>query len=176
MGPVCSDERAEACAPALTSALFYAECNTVTRAAALLAQVAWESGQLRFLVEPEDNGRNYEGRADLGNVQPGDGMRFRGRGFLQITGRRNYQAAGAALGLTLESEPDLAAELHIAASITAWFWVTNGLNALADARDFRGITERTNGKATEGPPSYHERRERHYRAALEVLGLAALIA
>lgn len=176
MGPVCSIERAEACAPAISSALFWGECNTVTRAAAMVAQMAWESGQLRFMVEPEDKASAYEGRNDLGNTLPGDGVRFRGRGFFQLTGRANYRAAGIALGLTLESEPDLAAELTIAASIAAWYWVTRKMNALADARDFRAITEKINGRSTDGPPSYHERRERHYKAALEVLGLTALIA
>lgn len=172
-GPVCPEANAAACAPALQEALMLADALTVTRAAAMLAQIVWETGQLRFLVEGEEPATAYEGRASLGNTEKGDGVRYRGRGFFHLTGRANYRAAGAAIGVPLEAQPDFAAELQIVPKITAWYWQKHALNGLADARDFRGITERINGKATEGPPSYHERREKYYRAALEVLGLSA---
>lgn len=163
MGPVCSVERAEACAPALISALGLAGATTVTRAAAMLAQIAWECAQLRILIEPESEGTaKYDG-----------GSNFRGRGFIQLTHRYNYRAAGEALSLPLESTPDLAAHLDVAARVTAWYWTTHHLNELVDAREFRAVTEKINGRATDGPPSYHERRERYYHTALEVIGLGA---
>lgn len=173
MGPMCSTERAAACAPALQLALSQADAWSVTRAAALLAQIAWESGQLRFLIENEDAALKYEGRKDLGNVETGDGVKYRGRGFLQLTGRVNYQNAREALSIDLVGQPDLAAELDTAALITAWYWQQHNCNELADARDFRAITIAVNGAATEGPPSYHSRRERYYVTALEVLGITA---
>lgn len=171
MGPFCSMDRAAACAPALDLALFHADATPVARAAALLAQVAWETGQLRFLVEDEARATAYEGRKSLGNDQPGDGVRYRGRGFFHLTGRANYRAAGAELGFDLEGDPDQAAELDIAALIAGWYWRGRGLNVPADAGDFRAITLAINGAATDGPPSYHDRREKYYRSALRVLGV-----
>lgn len=59
----------------------------------------------------------YQGRTDLGNIQPGDGFKFRGRGFVQITGRRNYQIFSTLLGINLIGDPDLALDPAIAAQI-----------------------------------------------------------
>ena len=95
----------------------------------------------------------YEGRADLGNVEPGDGFRFRGRGLIQTTGRANYQATGNALGVDLVSEPGRLREPELAARSAAWFWREHGLNELADAGDFMRITRRING----GTNGYEQR-------------------
>ncbi len=83
--------------------MLFRQINTPARAAAFLAQVGHESGQLRYLREiwgPTPAQVRYEGRADLGNAQPGDGKRFMGRGLIQITGRKNYADCGAALAST----------------------------------------------------------------------------
>lgn len=85
----------------------------------------------------------YGGR--LGNTQPGDGWRFRGRGLIQLTGRSNYQAYQNAGGGLVVGDPDLAAEPMEAARIAAWYWSSRNLNALADLDDVRAVTVRVNG-------------------------------
>ncbi len=137
--------------------------TTRERQAAFLAQIAVESGQLRYRYELA-SGEAYEGRAGLGNVCPGDGPRFKGRGLIQLTGRANYRRVGAALGLALEDDPDLAALPENSANIAAYFFNSRGLNALADRGDFREITRRVNG-GFRGL----EARTRFYNAALAAL-------
>jgi predicted chitinase len=128
------------------------QINTPLRAAAFLAQLAHESGQLRFMEEiwgPTAAQQRYEPPSDLasrlGNTQPGDGARFKGRGPIQITGRANYKRYGDLLGVDLISNPDLAATPQIAFQLAAAYWTANGLNELADAGDFTTITRRING-------------------------------
>lgn len=83
----------------------------------------------------------------LGNGPPasGDGWRYRGRGLIQLTGRSNYQQAGAALNVDLENHPELLLQPRYASLSAAWYWSAHGLNSLADAEDFRLITLRING-------------------------------
>lgn len=134
--------------PHLAEAMQEAGITTRLRKAAFLAQLAHESCQLRYMQEiwgPTPAQKRYEGRRDLGNVQPGDGYRYRGRGPIQLTGRHNYRQCGRALGVDLEGNPDLASEPEYAFRIATWFWTSRGLNALADAGDFKGITRRING-------------------------------
>lgn len=142
--PNLSAERAQQMVPHLNRAMQEAGITTPKRAAAFLAQLAHESGQLRYFEELA-SGRAYEGRRDLGNTQAGDGMRFKGRGPIQLTGRANYEAAGRALGLDLVNHPELAARPDVGFRVAAWFWNSRGLNQLADRGDFDGITRRING-------------------------------
>jgi putative chitinase len=135
------------CAP-LNIAMAEFAINTPARQAAFIAQVAHETVQLRFMREiwgPTAVQRAYEGRADLGNTYPGDGSLYRGRGLIQITGRANYKACGAALGLDLILYPELLEQPMYACRSAAWFWKTHGLNELADAGDQVKITRRING-------------------------------
>ena len=81
----------------------------------------------------------------LGNTQPGDGYRYRGRGFMQITGRANYRDMGRKIGVDLEANPDLAAEPLYALMTAAAFWDNRDLNKFADRNDLDGITRRING-------------------------------
>jgi putative chitinase len=130
--------------PALNAAMAEFSINTPARQVSFLSQVGHESGQLRYVRELA-SGQAYEGRVDLGNTQRGDGVRFRGRGLLQVTGRANYAACGKALGLDLLAQPELI-ELTVNACRSAgWFWQTHGLNALADAGDQVKVTRRING-------------------------------
>ena len=118
--------------------------DTPLRQAAFLAQVGHESGQLRYVRELA-SGAAYEGRGDLGNVVAGDGVRFKGRGLLQVTGRANYAACGVALHLDLLSRPDLLEQPGNACRSAGWFWQSRGLNRLADVGDQERLTRRING-------------------------------
>lgn len=149
--------------PHLNAAMAGAQINTVGRVAAFLAQVAHESCEFRYMEEIA-SGAAYEGRADLGNTEPGDGVRYKGRGFLQLTGRDNYRACGAALGVDLEGDPGLAATPEYAFKTSCWFWTKHNLNELADKGEFELITRRING----GLNGY-EQRLGYLHAALTVL-------
>lgn len=160
-------DRAAEFLPYLNACMTEYEINTAQRRAMFLAQIGHESGGLHWLVElwgPTEAQRRYEGRADLGNTEPGDGFRFRGRGLIQITGRANYQAAGDAMGVDLISQPELLGQAQLAAQSATWFWQKHGLNELADAGDFQRITRRING----GLNGYTER-QALLAAAREVL-------
>ena len=118
--------------------------QTPNREAMFLAQLAHESGGFHYVRELA-SGEAYEGRADLGNTADGDGVRYKGRGLIQITGKANYRACGAALGLDLISHPELLEQPLNAARSAGWFWHSRGLNAIADRGDFLAITKRING-------------------------------
>ena len=136
--------RAVSFLPALNATMTEFGITTPARQASFLAQLAHESGQLVYVRELA-SGAAYEGRRDLGNVQPGDGVRFRGRGLLQITGRANYAACGLALGLDLLAQPTLLEQTVNACRSAGWFWQSRGLNALADAGDQVKVSKRVNG-------------------------------
>jgi putative chitinase len=107
----------------------------------------------------------YADRLGNGPEASGDGWRFRGRGFIQLTGRSNYEAFEKATGVCAVSSPDLLIEPGGAAVSAAWFWSKNGLNKLADAGDVVGMTKRING-GTLGL----EERKKLYAQALAVFG------
>lgn len=142
--PNLSDAKAREYLPYLNEAMAEANINTPDRQAAFLAQLAHESGQLRYMEEIA-SGSAYEGRGDLGNTQPGDGVRFKGRGPIQLTGRSNYIAAGNALGVDLVNNPTRAAEPDTAFRVAAWYWNSRNLNSYADQGNFSQITYRING-------------------------------
>jgi hypothetical protein len=87
----------------------------------------------------------YEGRGDLGNTQPGDGVRYHGRGFLQLTGRANYRAYGRKLGLPLEKNPDLALDPDAAARILACYFDERGISEDARRADWETVRRKVNG-------------------------------
>src|SRR5205085_2086140 len=89
--------------------------------------------------------RIYGGREDLGNTHPGDGAKFIGRGIIQLTGRTNYELAGAALNLDLVNHPELAETLPVALRIAIWFWTRNNIGPRARHGDIRGVTKKING-------------------------------
>ncbi|WP_163779871.1 LysM peptidoglycan-binding domain-containing protein [Myxococcus vastator] len=142
--PNLSQAKAEQYLPHLNRAMAEANITTPMRKAAFLAQLAHESGQLRYMEEIA-SGAAYEGRRDLGNTQPGDGVRYKGRGPIQLTGRANYRAAGQALGIDLEGNPQRAKDPDVAFRIAGWYWSSRNLNTYADAGNFREVTRRING-------------------------------
>lgn len=87
------------------------------------------------------------GRQNLGNIEPGDGFRYRGRGFKQLTGRANYLACSLAVygDQRLIDEPELLEEPEAASLSAAWFWKAKNLNPMADRDDIAGITRKING-------------------------------
>lgn len=107
-------------------------------------QVCEESDQFCTTVEYA-RGSEYEGRKDLGNIHPGDGARYKGRGLIQLTGRANYLAYGGLIGLDLINHPELAAEPVNALAIACLFWQKHGLSDLADKEDIEAVTRKING-------------------------------
>lgn len=150
----------------LLAAMEEFEINTPVRQAAFLAQIGHESGQLRYVRELA-SGEDYEGRKDLGNTQRGDGVRFKGRGLIQITGRANYLQCSRALfgDDRLLQSPELLEDPVQACRSAAWFWQSRRLNELADGgmKEFGFITRKING-GTNGISD----RLVLYRKALEV--------
>ncbi len=122
----------------------YGIMESPLRLAHFMAQLMHESGKFRYMEEIA-SGAAYEGRRDLGNLQPGDGKRYKGRGPIQITGRNNYRKYGRKIGIDIEAEPTLAANPSIGLHLALEFWKMNGLNAFADQDDIRTVTRRING-------------------------------
>jgi putative chitinase len=126
--------------------------DTPLRQAHWLAQISHESGSFRYVREiwgPTPQQLKYEPpsavASNLGNTEPGDGSRFRGRGFIQVTGRANYKTCSLALyhDLRLLDEPILL-ELDPAAS-AGWYWHMRGINKHADRDDLKAVTKAING-------------------------------
>lgn len=123
---------------------------SAARLAAFLGQCCHESGGWQWLKEiwgPTEAQKHYEGRAGLGNNQPGDGHRFMGRGLIQITGRANYAEMGKAIGFDLIAHPEFAETPDVAVWTACQFWRARGLNLLADGNLIDMITTRINGGA-----------------------------
>lgn len=143
--------RLDAHLPYIVPAMIKGDIKTPDRIAAFLAQLAHESGEYRYMEELAD-GWAYEGRADLGNTEPGDGPRFKGHGPIQITGRANHRACGRALGIDAERDPLLLTEPRYGTAAAVWFWtIGNGqvdLNLLADRGWFKAVTRIINGGLT----------------------------
>jgi len=130
--------------PFIVPALEEGDITTPRRIAAFLAQAAHESGEYRYMAEIAD-GSAYEGRSDLGNIHPGDGVKFKGHSPFQITGRANHEACGKALGLDLIADPLLITRPEHGTHAAVWFWNSRGLNALADVDWFKTMTRIING-------------------------------
>jgi putative chitinase len=123
------------------------ELLTANRQAHFLAQCAHESDHLKTTTEYA-SGAAYEGRKDLGNIQSGDGRRFKGRGLIQLTGRYNYEQASQALGRNFVADPESVAKFPAAADVSGWFWATHQINRHADADDVKAATKAVNGGLT----------------------------
>lgn len=172
MGGSVSLDRYRQLLPAFTDAMIAAGCTTVERAAMWCAQLGTESGGLRWMEELA-SGADYEGRRDLGNSQPGDGVRFKGRGPIQITGRHNYSELSRwAHGRGLVPSPtfflDQPAQLsgdRYGFLGAVWYWTAARpqINSLCDARNLEAVTRAING----GLNGIDDRRAR-YQRCLEI--------
>jgi putative chitinase len=109
--------------------------------------------------------RIYSNRMGNRDEASGDGFRFRGSGFLQLTGHANFYHAGQALGVDFVMEPELVRTPKYAAQTAGWFWQTHKLNQTADGRDFVSMTKKING----GTIGLDDRIQ-HINQALAVLG------
>lgn len=141
--------------------------STPIRQLCFLAQVGHESGGL-FYTEELASGKAYEGRKDLGNTQIGDGIKYKGKGLIQITGRANFDALSKEFGVDFVNIPSLLAgknakvssptQLRYSTLSAGWFWNSRNLNHYADAIDiqknidvdpnlsaFKLITKKING-------------------------------
>lgn len=118
--------------------------NTALRIEHFLAQACEESDAFRTMEEYA-TGAAYEGRADLGNNQPGDGPRFKGRGIFMLTGRANYRSMGITLRLDLIGHPELAADPVTALRVALVYWTSHNLSLDADKDDLIAVTRGING-------------------------------
>lgn len=121
--------------------------TTNLRLAHFLSQCAHESGSFKWVTEFA-SGAAYEGRKDLGNTQPGDGVRFKGRGYIQLTGRANYGKFSQFCGEDCVANPELVATKYPMMS-AAYFFNSNKLWAICDkgssTEDVKAVTKRVNG-------------------------------
>jgi predicted chitinase len=142
-----SPARADALWPYFNEALQYGSITTCNREAAFIAQIGHESLGLLYFEELA-SGAAYEGRTDLGNTEPGDGMRFKGRGPIQLTGRANYQSCATSTGVNFVNDPEKACYPSGGFLAASWFWKANNLNQYCDsgtAEDFIALSKRING-------------------------------
>lgn len=146
--------------------------NTVNRIAGFLSQIGVESEELLYTKELGNNSyfdkydpqHNPKKAADLGNTQPGDGAKYKGRGLIQVTGRANYKKCGEALGLDLVNKPELLEEPTYACESAGWYWGYRNINAACDTDDIVKITKLVNGGTTA-----LDRRKSYYDKAKKVL-------
>lgn len=137
----------------------YGILDSGLRLAHFMGQGGHESGGFRYMEEIA-SGAVYEGRADLGNIQPGDGRRFKGRGPIQLTGRANYRRVGRMIGIDLERHPQIVGHPSIGLLVGCVYWSDRKLNAMADADDLLGLTKAING----GTNGIEDRRRRTAQA------------
>jgi putative chitinase len=170
--PNLTQARCDECFTYLQQAMQEFEINTPLREAAFLAQIAHESGELKYFEEiwgPTAAQIRYEPPSkkarELGNIHSGDGRRYKGRGAIQLTGRGNYQKFGELLDLDLVEHPEWVADPKVACRVSAAFWKLHGLNKLADQREFIRITEIINGGQ-----SHLTERVRYYNRAKPLCG------
>lgn len=159
-------KNADVYVPYLNQTMRQYEIDTPKRIAMFIAQLAHESGSFRYVRELA-SGKAYEFRADLGNTEKGDGVKFRGRGLLQITGKANYMRVSKDIfgdEQVLLKNPELLETPQYAALSAGWFWDGRHLNVKADKGDILGVTKRVNG----GTNGLSERIE-FYKKALTVL-------
>ena len=118
-----------------------------------LATVRVEVGRAFLPIEEIASGAAYEGRHDLGNYCPGDGVKYKGRGFIQLTGRGNYTAYATVIGVDLVCHPELALQVDVSAEILAHYFKDRGIPALCDQGNWTAVRQAVYG-GTNGLPVF----------------------
>lgn len=131
-------------ADTLTAALDEAGIDNDTERAMFLSQMAHETGNFKW-DEELSSGKAYEGRKDLGNTEPGDGKKYKGRGFIQLTGKTNYKKFGDKIGVDLVSNPDLAKDPKVAAKVAIEYWKERVDREAAQNGNVLKVTKNING-------------------------------
>jgi putative chitinase len=136
------------------------QINTPLRQSHFLSQIIHESGSFKYNREIA-SGQNYENRADLGNIQKGDGVKYVGRGYIQITGRSNYEMITRLLGVDFINNPELLEKNPYAMLSAGIYWENHNLNHYADLDDILTISKKINGinKNTGLPNGYDDRKK-----------------
>lgn len=173
--------------------------NTPQRVAAFMAQIDIESGGLRAReenlnysakrltevfprhfrdVDPNQYDRNpekianrvYRDRMGNGSEASGDGWRYRGRGFIQLTGKNNYSSFGKAMGMSAEEASKYMETSEGACMSAGWFWETNKLNAVADKGQIDEVSRIINAGPGGSMASVHglDKRRESYKRALDI--------
>lgn len=126
--------------------------------AGALATVRVEVGRNFKPIMEYASGEAYEGRKDLGNTQKGDGVRYKGKGYIQITGRANYAVFGQKIGLDLINNPDLALDVEASSKILAHYFNDRGVIQACLAKDWLKVRKLINGvnRSTGMPNGYNE--------------------
>jgi predicted chitinase len=148
LGPYGPLSNVQANWPLVEAALDKREVYSLFTGVAAISTIAVETGTFCPIKErggPAYLTNLYENRKDLGNVQAGDGAKFRGRGFIQITGRTNYAHFGAEVGRDLISNPDLALDPAVSADILALYFHERQIQQYADQQNWEAVRRRVNG-------------------------------
>lgn len=133
--------------PHIVPAMEKYEINTPLRIASFLAHAAGKSSHFMQVKEawgPTEKQLGYEMDTSIGNINKGDGERFRGRGIFQIPGRDFYQKVAAGLGIDCVNLPEILEQPKFACLAAAWLWNQKKINELADKEDFEAITKAIN--------------------------------
>lgn len=128
-----SDKSIEVFLPQLNLFMPKYKIDTPQRIGGFVSQVGVESEDLKYTKEIA-SGNAYEGRKDLGNIYPGDGRKFKGRGLIQVTGRKNYRDCSLALFKDdrLERNPELLSSPSCAVESACWYWDVRNVNSICD--------------------------------------------
>lgn len=140
-----SSQSASDCFDNIQKALKDAGILTDLTLVGALATVRIEVGRTFLPISENTNGVYLENRPDLGNYIPGDGYTYRGRGFIQITGRTNYTNYGKVLGIDLVCHPELALNTVVSSKILALYFRDRGCDIACNSRNWVKVRELVNG-------------------------------
>jgi predicted chitinase len=144
----CAPENVKRHWPAIRAACVENGLTDRKSIVAVLATIGTEVGSFEPINEfggAKYFTQHYEGRRDLGNTQPGDGVRYHGRGFIQLTGRANYRSYGQKLGVPLEEHPEQALKPDVAARILGRYFKDHKIADDARKSDWKSVRHKVNG-------------------------------